>query len=86
MNPFPFDKLHEEELSQVKKFYLEKSGRELVYPPTKKIPVIQVDNFPELGKFTAQRFIEWVIENPGGVISLPTGKPRNILSNGPLTI
>lgn len=74
MNPFPFDKLNKEELSQVERFYLEKSGRELVYPPTEKIPVIQVDNFPELGKFTAQRFIEWVIENPGGVISLPTGK------------
>jgi glucosamine-6-phosphate deaminase len=39
-----------------------------------KIPYITVDNFPELGLFTALRFIEWVCENPDGVISLPTGK------------
>lgn len=38
------------------------------------IPYITVDNFPLLGKFTALRFIEWVGENPEGVISLPTGK------------
>ncbi|MCK5775178.1 MAG: 6-phosphogluconolactonase, partial [Bacteroidales bacterium] len=31
-------------------------------------------NFPKMGLFTALRFIEWVIENPEGVISLPTGK------------
>jgi len=39
-----------------------------------KMPYITVDNFPKLGLFTALRFIEWVIENPDGVISLPTGK------------
>lgn len=39
-----------------------------------KIPYISVDNFPKLGLFTALRFIEWVSENPNGVISLPTGK------------
>jgi glucosamine-6-phosphate deaminase len=61
-------------LSKVEQFYLEKSGRELYYQPTEKIPVIQVDNFPELGKLTALRFIEWVQQNPDGVISLPTGK------------
>jgi len=38
------------------------------------IPYICVDNFPKLGLFTALRFIEWVSENPNGVISLPTGK------------
>lgn len=38
------------------------------------IPCIMVDNFPKLGLFTALRFIEWVAENPNGVISLPTGK------------
>ena len=35
---------------------------------------IVVDNFPSLGKLAAMRFIEWVQHNPGGVISLPTGK------------
>jgi len=33
-----------------------------------------VDNFPDLGKLTALRFLEWIQMNPGGVISLPTGK------------
>uniref|UniRef100_A0A832DNN8 Glucosamine-6-phosphate deaminase n=1 Tax=Ignavibacterium album TaxID=591197 RepID=A0A832DNN8_9BACT len=61
-------------LSKVEKYYLENSGRELIYKPTEKVPVIQVPNFPELGKMTALRFIEWMQENPGGVISLPTGK------------
>ncbi len=61
-------------LSKVEQYYLEQSGRELIYRPTEKIPVIQVPNFPELGKMTALRFIEWMQENPGGVISLPTGK------------
>lgn len=61
-------------LSKVEQYYLEQSGKELIYKPTEKIPVIQVSNFPELGKMTALRFIEWMQENPGGVISLPTGK------------
>ncbi len=38
------------------------------------IPYIVVDNFPLLGFMTALRFLEWVSENPEGVISLPTGK------------
>jgi len=61
-------------LSKVEQYYLSLSGKELIYKPTEKIPVIQVSNFPELGKFTALRFIEWMQANPGGVISLPTGK------------
>jgi len=39
-----------------------------------RMPYITVDNFPKLGLFTALRFIEWVLKNPYGVISLPTGK------------
>lgn len=39
-----------------------------------EIPCIVVDNFPKLGLLTALRFIEWVWQNPKGVISLPTGK------------
>ena len=38
------------------------------------IPYIVVENFPQLGLLTALRFLEWVAENPDGVISLPTGK------------
>lgn len=61
-------------LSKVEQYYLDQSGKELIYKPTEKIPVIQVPNFPELGKMTALRFIEWMQQNPGGVVSLPTGK------------
>lgn len=42
--------------------------------PQTKVPYITVDNFPDLGKLTALRFLEWVQKNPEGVISLPTGK------------
>lgn len=41
---------------------------------TTNIPYVTVNNFPELGLLTAFRFIEWVNENPSGIISLPTGK------------
>lgn len=60
--------------SKVEQYYLDLSGKEFIYKPTEKIPIIQVESFPELGKLTALRFIEWIIENPDGVISLPTGK------------
>jgi glucosamine-6-phosphate deaminase len=39
-----------------------------------KTPYIVVENFPLMGLLTALRFLEWVSENPEGVISLPTGK------------
>ena len=61
-------------ISKVEQYYLEQSQKQLIYKPTEKIPVIQVANFPELGKMTALRFIEWTQKNPDGVVSLPTGK------------
>jgi len=39
-----------------------------------KIPYLIVENFPKLGLLSALRFLEWVNDNPKGVISLPTGK------------
>lgn len=60
--------------SKVENFYLSKSCKKLIYEPVEKIPVIQVDNFPELGELTALKFIEWLQNNPEGVVSLPTGK------------
>jgi glucosamine-6-phosphate deaminase len=60
--------------STVEAIELKNSGRESRYAPTEKTGIIEVDNFPLLGKLTAFRFIEWVLKNPGGVISLPTGK------------
>ncbi|MCE1190170.1 MAG: 6-phosphogluconolactonase [Ignavibacteria bacterium] len=60
--------------SSVEDVELERSMRKILYAPTEKIRIVEVDNFPVLGKLTAFRFIEWVLKNPGGVISLPTGK------------
>ncbi|MCU0643449.1 MAG: 6-phosphogluconolactonase [bacterium] len=60
--------------SQVEKIAIEKTIYEPIYGPEEKIPVIIVDNFPALGKLAAMRFLEWVQQNPDGVISLPTGK------------
>jgi glucosamine-6-phosphate deaminase len=38
------------------------------------MPYITVENFPKLGMLASLRFLEWINENPNGVISLPTGK------------
>jgi len=61
-------------LSMVEQAAIERSGKNIRYKPDEKIDVIEVDNFPALGKLTALRFLEWVQSNPNGVISLPTGK------------
>ena len=57
--------------SNVEKKFLDQSS---VNPINPNIPYIIVDNFPRLGFLTSLRFLEWVNENPEGVISLPTGK------------
>jgi len=61
-------------LSRVEEIFLNRSGYELQYTPEEKTGIISVDNFPLLGKLTALRFIEWIQNNPEGVVSLPTGK------------
>lgn len=63
--------MNSQRISQVEKIFLQQAGIE---KPTTKIPYITVENFPKLGLLTALRFLEWVAENPNGVISLPTGK------------
>ena len=60
--------------SNVERVALEQSGYDLLYPPEERVPAIIVQNFPALGKLAAVRFLEWVLDNPDGVISLPTGK------------
>ncbi len=60
--------------SQVEKIMMERNNQQLMYPPIEKIGTIIVDNFPELGKLTAMRFLEWAQNNEGSTISLPTGK------------
>lgn len=61
-------------VSSVERFFIQRTPYKIIYPPSEKIPSIIVDSHPMLGKLTALRFIEWVLENPGGVVSLPTGK------------
>jgi glucosamine-6-phosphate deaminase len=61
-------------ISNVEKVWLAKSGQDLFYSDREHVGIIEVSNFPDLGKLTAQRFIEWVQENPEGVVALPTGK------------
>ena len=61
-------------LSPVERRAVDRSPLAPIYVPDEKIPVVTVSNFPALGRLVAMRFLEWVQENPGGVISLPTGK------------
>jgi glucosamine-6-phosphate deaminase len=68
MKPYKVDGLN---LSSVEKKFFELNGIKSI---STKMPYITVDNFPKLGFLTALRFLEWVSENPEGVISLPTGK------------
>ncbi len=60
--------------SRVEQVALARSGYAFRYAPEEKIPSIVVSNFPALGRLTAARFLEWVLENPEGVVALPTGK------------
>ena len=60
--------------SSVETIELKRSGRKAIYSPTEKIRIVEVDNFPLLGKFTAFRFIEWVLKNPGGAIIWALGQ------------
>ncbi|MDP3912915.1 MAG: glucosamine-6-phosphate isomerase [Bacteroidota bacterium] len=59
------------QFSQVEKIFLKQAGIDQI---TTKMPYITVENFPKLGMLASLRFLEWINENPNGVISLPTGK------------
>ncbi|MCK9451139.1 MAG: hypothetical protein M0Q90_05565 [Bacteroidales bacterium] len=59
------------QFSDVEQNFFDKSKRER---DPEFLPYIVVPDFPSLGFMTALRFLEWVSENPSGVISLPTGK------------
>jgi len=39
-----------------------------------KISYVTTESFPQLGLLSAMSFLEWVSENPDGVVSLPLGK------------
>ena len=57
--------------SNVENVFLAKSH---LSQTTTKIPYILADNIPDLGLLTSLIFLEWVLDNPNRVISLPTGK------------
>jgi glucosamine-6-phosphate deaminase len=59
--------------SRVEEQFLSESAEKLRYGD-EKISCIVVPSFPELGRITALRFLEWAQHNPDGVVSLPTGK------------
>ena len=56
--------------TSVEQSFLENGFRQ--YPTN--VPYITVANSPAMGLLIAMRFLEWVGENPEGVVSLPTGK------------
>jgi glucosamine-6-phosphate deaminase len=68
-----FSQINKYSFSPVERAFLEKSKRQPIYK-NERIPSIIADNPYELGKLAALRFLEWIIENPKGVIALPTGK------------
>ncbi len=59
------------QFSPVEKIFLQQAGIENV---STRMPYVTVENFPKLGMLASLRFLEWVSQNPNGVISLPTGK------------
>lgn len=61
-------------LSNVESAFIATSQSDLLCSPTVKMPVLVAESFPQLGRLTALRFLEWVQSNPTGVVSLPTGK------------
>jgi glucosamine-6-phosphate deaminase len=63
--------MHYNPLSKVENAFARISGIESTSTLT---PYIITEDFPKLGLLTSLRFLEWVSENPEGVISLPTGK------------
>ena len=57
--------------TNVERSFFDRSGRTGYSTVT---PYVIVKNFPSLGLLTSLRFLEWVSDNPEGVVSLPTGK------------
>jgi len=60
--------------SKVERYYLQKAQTSFFAREDERIPVVTAPNYVVLGQLTALRFIEWIGENPEGVVALPTGK------------
>lgn len=61
----------ETNFTKVEAAFFEEAEIKEITTPT---PYITVESFPKLGLLSALSFLEWVSENPTGVISLPTSK------------
>jgi len=61
----------EQRFTAVEKAFFEESKSKTI---STRIPYITTESFPKLGLLSALSFLEWVSENPNGVVSLPTGK------------
>ena len=60
---------------------MEKQPERIPVPKSELVTTLVVDTFPNLGRVTALRFLEWVSENEDGVVALPTGKtPQYFIS------
>ncbi len=57
--------------TRVEKAFFEESEAKKI---STRIPYITTESFPKLGLLSALSFLEWVSNNPSGVVSLPTGK------------
>lgn len=61
-------------ISTVEQHVLNETKEKLRHSSDEQIDTIVVENFSDLGRLSALRFIEWVQSHPEGVVSLPTGK------------
>ncbi len=64
-------------ISFTEKTFLAPRNRGFIYE-NEYLPVIETDNCQELGKLTAIRFLEWILEHQRGVISLRTGRTPKV--------
>jgi glucosamine-6-phosphate deaminase len=62
------------ELSSVEKAFLFGNESSLPSDSEEKLRLVEVQNVYELGKLVTLSFIEWIKDNPSGLIALPTGK------------
>ena len=60
--------------SRIEKYFLDRTEPGFLPKSIERLPVLTVPNYVVLGQLAALRFIEWVQENPEGVIALPTGR------------
>lgn len=61
----------EQNFTPVENAFFEEAGSKEI---STRISYLTTESFPKLGLLSALSFLEWVAQNPEGVVSLPTGK------------